>query len=83
MLTGLKISSSGDSLYFYRPENNAKRRLNGIVFWRSWNSKNETQRVGEKNGVICLIIMFIARVMVIKMSKMVHSFFILLMIAKN
>ena len=51
---------------------------------QKWNIPTDrTQRVGEKNGVICLIIMFIARVMVIKMSKMVHSFFILLMIAKN
>ena len=28
-----------------------------------------TQRLGEKNCVICLVIMFTPRVMVIKMSK--------------
>ena len=30
---------------------------------------DRAQRVDEKNGVVCLIIMFTHRVMVIKMSK--------------
>ena len=37
----------------------------------------------EKNGVICLVIMFIPQVMVIKMSKMDHFLHFMLMPAKN
>ena len=39
-------------------------------------------RVDEKNGVICLVIMFTFRVMVIEMSK-IADFCILLMTTKN
>ena len=38
----------------------------------------QAQRVDEKNGVICLV-MFIPRVMVVKMSKMVCFLYFLLM----
>ena len=41
------------------------------------------QRVDEKNGVICLVIMFTARVMTIKMSKMAHFSNIMLMTAQS
>ena len=41
------------------------------------------QRLDEKNGVICLVIMFTARVMTIKMSKMAHFSNIMLMTAQN
>ena len=44
---------------------------------------DRTQRVGEKNGVIFLVIMLTSRAMVIKMSKMVHFLYFLLMTAKN
>ena len=44
---------------------------------------DRVQRVGEKNGVIFLVIMFIPRVMDIKMSKMAHFLYFLLMTAKN
>ena len=44
----------------------------GREMWK-WNISTEwTQRVDEKNGVICLVIMFVPRVMIIKMPKMVH-----------
>ena len=41
----------------------------------------QAQRVDEKNGVICLV-MFIPRVMVIKMSKMGYFLYFLLMTDK-
>ena len=38
-----------------------------------WNIPTDrAQRVDEKNGVICQVIMFTPRVMEIKMSKMAH-----------
>ena len=40
------------------------------------------QRVYEKNGDIYLVIMFTSRVIVIKMSKMLHILYFLLMVAK-
>ena len=39
------------------------------------------QTLDEKNGVICLVIMFTAKVMVIKMSKMAYFSHFLLMTA--
>ena len=51
---------------------------------QKWNIPTDrTQRLGEKNGVICLVIMLTPRVMVIEMSKMAHSLYFLLMAAKN
>ena len=41
------------------------------------------QRVDEKNGIICLVIMLASGVMVIKMSKMAHFLYFLLMPANN
>ena len=41
----------------------------GLEMWK-WNISTEwTQRVDEKNGVICLV-MFVPRVMIIKMLRM-------------
>ena len=38
---------------------------------KKWNIPTDRdQKVDEKNGVICLVIMFTSRVMVIKMPKM-------------
>ena len=51
---------------------------------QKWNKQTDrTQRADEKNGVICLVIMFAPGVMVIKMSKMAHFLYFLLMPAKN
>ena len=44
---------------------------------------HRAQRVDKKNRVICLIIMFAPGVMVIKMLKMAHFLYFLLMPAKN
>ena len=43
---------------------------------------DKIQRLDEKNGVICLVVMFTPRVMVIKMSKMTHLFCFLLITAE-
>ena len=44
---------------------------------------DSAQRVDEKNGAICLVIIFTPGVMVIKMSKMAHFLYFLQMTAKN
>ena len=87
MLTSLEILYLACKL-LYRPEHNAKGTPHGTDFKRSWNvnkwniSMGRAYRVDEKNGVICLVIMFTFRVMVIEMSKMA-DFCILLMTTKN
>ena len=51
---------------------------------QKWNiQRDRAQRVDEKNGVICLVIMFAPRVMVIKVSQMSHFLYFLLMPVKN
>ena len=44
---------------------------------------DRAQREDDKNGVICLVIMFASRNMVIKMSKMTCFLYFLLMTAKH
>ena len=44
---------------------------------------DRTQRVDEKNVVICLVIMFTPRVMVLKISKVTHFLYFLLITAKD
>ena len=73
MLTGLK-SSFACKYVFYRPEHNAKRGIHKIEFWslemQKWNIKLDRALKGdEKNGVICLVIIVISRVIIIKMSR--------------
>ena len=47
---------------------------------QKWNIPTEkTQRADGKNGVICLYIIFTPRFFVIRMSKMVHFLYFLLM----
>ena len=46
-------------------------------------STDRAQRVDEKDGVIFLVIMFISRVMVIKVSKMAHFFVLSLLMPKK
>ena len=51
---------------------------------QKWNAPTDrAQRVHEKNELICLVIMFTARLMVIKISKIADFSYILLMTAKN
>ena len=71
----------------YRPEHNAKGEPHGIVPEIYWNTKwnmpaDSALRVNERNGVICLVITFGPRVLVIKMSKMADFLYILLMKGK-
>ena len=44
---------------------------------------SRTQRVDEKNGVICLVIMFLHSIMVIKMSQMANFLYLLLVTNKT
>ena len=44
--------------------------------------KGRAQRVGQKNGVTCLLIMFTPRVMVTKLSKIAHFLYFVLMTGK-
>ena len=70
---------------FYRPELTGKLWPHGIKILSFWNAKiistDRAQRVDDKNGVIRLVI-FIPRVMVIKMSKMARFMYLQLNIAK-
>ena len=51
---------------------------------QKWNIPNDTaQRADEKNGVICLVIMFTPKSMVIKMPKLAHNLYFLLLTANN
>ena len=86
-LRGLKVSSLACNCVFYRPEN---RKGNPMVLtfkvfeMQKWNKPTHRgQKVGEKNMVMCLVIMFTTRVMVIKMSKIAQFLYFLLMIAEN
>ena len=51
----------------------------GIEMQRQNIPTDRAQRGEGKNGVICLVIMFTPRVMDIKISKMAHFFYFLLM----
>ena len=82
MLTGLKVSSLACKYVFYRPEYNAKGGSHELNFdglkMQKWNiPMDRAQRVDEKNGVICLV-MFTPGFIVIKMSKMAHFLYFLL-----
>ena len=66
------------------------RKLNFYVEKGVLKCKNEgniptgrPQKVDGKNGVFCLIIMIIPRIIVTKMSKMAHSLYFLLTATKD
>ena len=60
-----------------------RRLLKGLEM-QKWNIQSDrAQRVDEKNGVICLVVIFTLRVRVIKMSQIAHFVSFLLMEAKN
>ena len=51
---------------------------------QKWNiAMNRTQKADENNGVVSLAIMFASRVTVIKVSKIAHFLYFLLMAAKR
>ena len=63
MLTGLKVFIDKQTWIVYRPEHNA----NGDLETQKWNKATDrSQKVVEKNRVICLVIMRAPWVMVIK-----------------
>ena len=65
-------------LVFYRIEHNAKRETHGIEF------RNKIyQRIELKEQMRKIFFIFTPRVMVIKMLKMAHFLYFLLIIAKN
>ena len=72
VLTGLKVSSLACKRFkCFTDQKIMQVELNfeGLEI-KKWNiAADRTQRVGENNGVICLVIMLTPRVMVIKMSK--------------
>ena len=81
MLTSLKVSSLACTCIFYRPEHNSKRErspqnqiLKVLKCRNGIYQRIELKEQMEKNGVLCLVIMFTPRVMVIKISKMAHFF---------
>ena len=68
---------------FYRPKHGANGESHELNFdgikMQKWNiPMDKAQRVDEKNGVICLV-MLTPGVMVIEMSKMGHLLHLLLM----
>ena len=88
MLIGLKVSSLACKCVFYRLDINAKGDRMELNFEglqiQKWNIPTDrAQRFDEKNGAICLVIMFTPKVMVFKMSKIVVFFNFLLITAKN
>ena len=88
MSTTLKVSLLAYKCVFYRPENNAQgypKELNfGGLEMQKWNIPTDrAQRVDEKSGDICVVITFAPGVMVIKMSKIAHFLYFLLMPAKK
>ena len=67
----------------WRKGNPMKLNFVSLEIEKSNIPTDRAQRVDEKNGVICLFIMFTPRVIVIKMSKMAHFLYFLLMAAKT
>ena len=62
--------------------NSMKLNFEGLEKQKQNIPAERTQRADEKNRIICLFIMFTPRVTVIKMSKMAHFLYFLLMAAK-
>ena len=79
------MSSLTYKCVFYRPEPNAKAETHWIEFWRSWSKtpNDRAQWLDEKNGVICLVIMFTSSGMACKMSEMANFSYFLLITVKN
>ena len=56
--------------------------LTGLEIEKCNIPTDRDQRVDERNGIICLVIIFNTKVMAIKMSKMAYFLSFLLMTAK-
>ena len=70
--TGLKMQRGSHETKFWRSLNAKMKCIGGYSLKSRW-----------ENGVICLVIMFTSRVVVIKMSQMAHFLYHLLMTTKN
>ena len=67
----------------YGKEEPMELKFEGIKMRRLNLPMVRAQRVDERNGVICLFIMFTPEVMVMKMSNMAHLLYFLLMTARK
>ena len=52
-----------------------KLKFEGTEMQKANITMDRAQRRDEKNGVICLVIMFTSKVIIIRMSKMADCFF--------
>ena len=75
MLTSLEMSSLACKCVFYRPEHNAKEGGDSMLVnfedleMQKWNiTMDRAQSVNLNNGIICLVIVFTPKVMVINMA---------------
>ena len=84
MLKGLKVSFLARKCVFYRPKENKMQGgdFEGLEMQKRNILMVRTQRVDEKNKLICLVI-FSPKFMVIMMSQMAHFLYFLLMKAKK
>ena len=80
MLTGLKVFSLTWNVYF--TEQNLMYRVDSIELNFEGLKVKQTKGVDEKNGVICLVIMFNSRVKAFGMSEMANFISFLLIRAK-
>ena len=90
MLTGLTMLSWACKCVNFTKQNITKgerdpMKLNfDSLEMQKWNIPTDrAQRVDRKNEDICLVIIFTPQVMVIRMSKIAHLLYFLLMPAKN
>ena len=79
MLTGLKCFLRHVNVYF--TGQNLIHRGDPFELNFEGLKVKQTQRVDEKNGVICLVIIFTSRVMAFKMSEMANFIYFLLITA--
>ena len=75
-----QVSSLACKCVFYRPKHYANGRPHGIEFSMTWNAK---MKYTNRARVICLVIIFNHRVLVLKVSKIAHFLYLPLMTAKN
>ena len=89
ILTGLKVSSKWHVNVYFTYQNIMQRGTSRKWLLKVLKCKDEmyqpieTNKQMQKNGVICLVIMFNPEVMVIIMSKLVNSLYFLLITAKT
>ena len=91
-LVDLKVSPLASKSLFHKTEHKARRGEEEVVdkklIFEGFDMQKHTiptdgdQKVDEKNGVICVVIMFTAEVVIIKVLKMAPFSYFLLMTAK-